>query len=316
MFKMDNLEYCINLDSDQSIFFKRQLEYIKAKTYDIKYPSLNAMTCVPVSSEAGEGAETITYDQYDSTGIVKFISDYSNELPRSDVKGKEFTISVRSLGGSYGWSLQEIRNAAFARKNLTTLRAAAARKSNDQMQNKIGFLADGSADWAGLYGLIYNPNVTKTNATNGTWLTGPNTPDEIIADINLCINKIDELTNGVEKANTVLISPLEYTYIQSTPRTAYYPETILDWVKRTHPGVTFMSINEMKAVTNPITGSGSVNVMVAYTRDPDYLQYELPVIYEQLPVQEKALAYMVPVHSRVAGVNIYYPLSVHVVVGI
>jgi hypothetical protein len=77
-----------------------------------------------------------------------------------------------------------------------------------------------------------------------------------------------------------------------------------------------MSINEMKSVTNPVTGSGTVNCMVAYARDPDHLQYELPVIYEQLPVQEKALAYMVPVHSRVAGVNIYYPLSVHVVAGI
>jgi len=32
-------------------------------------------------------------------------------------------------------------------------------------------------------------------------------------------------------------------------------------------------------------------------------------MFEQLPVQERGLEYVVPCHSRIGGVIIYYPLS-------
>jgi len=77
------------LDTNESIFFARQLEYIKGKTYDIKRPQLNALKLIPVSTETPEGASTITYRQYDTVGMAKVIANYSNDLPRADVKGKE-----------------------------------------------------------------------------------------------------------------------------------------------------------------------------------------------------------------------------------
>ena len=147
---MDVLGNITNLDADQTVFFRRQLEYIKPKTYDVKYPNLLATTVFPVDSSAGIGAETVTYEQFDSVGLMKFVSDYADDLPRSDVKGKQFSVIVQSLGGSYGWSIQEIRAAQFANRNLSSMRAMAARRSNDQMVNRIGWFADGSATWAGL----------------------------------------------------------------------------------------------------------------------------------------------------------------------
>jgi hypothetical protein len=58
-----------------------------------------AMQLFPVTNEAGIGAETITYEQYDSHGMVKFITDYADDLPKSDVKGKQFSIIIQSLAG-------------------------------------------------------------------------------------------------------------------------------------------------------------------------------------------------------------------------
>lgn len=52
-------------DANEALFFARQLEHIKARTFDVKYPGLNGLRVLPVSTEAGAGAETITYEQYD-----------------------------------------------------------------------------------------------------------------------------------------------------------------------------------------------------------------------------------------------------------
>jgi hypothetical protein len=40
------------------------------------------------------------------------------------------------------------------------------------------------------------------------------------------------------------------------------------------------------------------------------------VPFEQLPVQEKGLEYVVNCHSRIGGVLIYYPLSQYIMDGI
>lgn len=306
-----------NLDADQTIFFKGQLEVIKAKEYNVKYPNLLATTVFPVDNSAGPGAESIVYEQFDTTGVMKFIADYSDDLPRSDVKGKQFSVLVQSLGGSYGWSVQEVRAAALAGRDINGMRAMAARRSNDQMVNKIGWFADGTGDWAGLQGILYHPNTTKAAATNGAWISTA-TADEIIEDVNTAINAVPDLTNGVEAVDTMLLPQLEYSHIASTPRSATSDTTILEFLRRVHPGVSFERINELKSVTpNPRTGAGpAVNIALAYRRSPDHLTFELPVIYEQFPAQERNLAYIVPTHSRNAGFNVYYPLSVYQMDGI
>lgn len=306
-----------NLDADQTIFFKRQLEIIKPRTYDVKYPNLMATTVFPVDNTAGPGAETITYEQFDTVGVMKFISDYADDLPRADVKGKQFSIIVQSLGGSYGWSVQEVRAAAMANRNLNQMRAMAARRSNDQMVNRIGWFADGSADWAGLTGILYHPNTSKSAAVNGAWISGPATADEIIEDVNTAINSVPDLTNGVEVVDTLLLPNLEFSHIASMVRSATSDTTVLEFLRRVHPGVTFGQVNELKAVNpNPRTGGGATNIMLAYRRSPDHLTFEIPVVFEQFPAQERNLSYVVPTHSRNAGFNVYYPLSVNQIDGI
>ena len=68
-----------HMDANESIFFARQLEYVKAQTYDIKYPAMNALNLFPVDTSAGAGAKTITYRQYDSVGAAKVIANYAQD---------------------------------------------------------------------------------------------------------------------------------------------------------------------------------------------------------------------------------------------
>ena len=73
---------------DASVFFARELDHVKAQSYDVEYPELTALHLFPQSSEADPGAETITYYTYDKTGLAKIIDNYSTDLPRADVTGK------------------------------------------------------------------------------------------------------------------------------------------------------------------------------------------------------------------------------------
>ena len=90
-----------------SIFFARELDYIKTQTYDVEHPEMTALSIFPVTSEVPEGAETFTYYSYDKTGMAAIINNYATDLPRVDVKGEPSTGYVKSIGDSYGYSVQD-----------------------------------------------------------------------------------------------------------------------------------------------------------------------------------------------------------------
>lgn len=307
-----------NLDAAQTAFFTRELEHIKAKTYDIVYPAYKATKMIPVSSEAGPGAESITYRQFDRVGLMKIISDYADDLPRSDVKGVEFTTPVRSIGGSYGYSVQDIRSAEKAGRPLPARKAAAVRQAYEQKVNKIGWKGDGSTAYGGLYGLIYQPNVTVAAAPTGSWTGGVTTPDQIIADVTKSVEQIRDLTLGVEEPDTILLPNSQYTHIATTPRSANVDTTILEFLKKVFPGITFDWVNELKNV-NPKPSDGSAantNIMITYSRNPDKLTYEIPQGFEQFAPQTRNLEFVVPAHGRNGGVIVYYPLSIYITEGL
>ena len=94
---------------DASVFFARELDYIKSKSYDRIYPDFNALTKFPITHEIPEGAETMTYYSYEKVGMAKVISSYATDLPRADVDGKPSTAIIRSIGDSYGYSIRPVR---------------------------------------------------------------------------------------------------------------------------------------------------------------------------------------------------------------
>lgn len=305
--------HSVSLDANEAIFFARELEHVKAKAYDVKYPMLKAMTLIPVSTEAGPGAETITYEQYDQVGAAKIIASYADDLPRVDIKGKEITSKIRSIGEAYGYSLQEIRAAQMAGKPLTARKAEAARRANDQTVNKIAWYGD---DTHGLTGFIGHPNVpvavVANDGTGSSTKFVDKTPDQILRDMNNLCNGIITLTKGVENPDTLLMPLEQFTKISTTARSSTSDTTILEYFLKNSPSVrTVEWVNELKGV-----GAGGTDIMIAYSRSPDRITLEIPQPFEQLPVQERGLEFLVPCHSRCGGVILYYPLSASIAEGI
>lgn len=320
-----------NLDEAQGVFFSRELEYVKEKTYDVKRPNYGYARAFPINTQSGAGAQTITYQQYDSTGVMKIISAYANDLPRSDIKGKEFTVKVKTLAGSYGYNYDEVlasqqaslfsgtgpkKTAGF----LDMKRAESARRSYDQTVNEIAWFANPTdPKWEGLCGLLYFPNIpvmtASTKVAGGTgWQTA--TADEIVDDLNRLYNSVTDITNGVEQVNTIMVPPLQLGYAQ-TKRLPNTETTALKFFLDTHAGVAVEAFAELKNVSPlPSTGVGSGNIAIAYNRSPEALELNIPSPFKQLPVQEQGLEYLIPTHARIASMNVYYPLSIAFMEGI
>lgn len=303
-------------DADGAVFFQRQLELIKARSYDVRYSELKARELFPVSNEGGPGITSITYRTYDQVGAAKIINAYANDLPRADVAGQETSIPVRSVGTSYAYNIDEIASSQLTGAALDQRRANAARRAVEQKVNSVAFFGDAEH---GLPGLFSNPNIPTgavVNPGSGTeWVN--KTPDQILFDVNDLFSDIFETTKMVERGNTLLLPPSQWSYISSMPRSANSDTTILMYLVQNSPYLTSVTdiipVNECDSTLNPLLAS---DAMVAYDRNPDKLQLEIPVELEMLPVQQKNLELVVPGRSRLAGLNIYYPLSLAIATGI
>jgi hypothetical protein len=302
------------LDADETFFFARELEYVKKQSYDIQFPKLKALNgLLPITSEAGEGAQVITFTQYEPTGMARIISSYADDLPRADIRGKQFSTPVQSIGASYGYNMQEIRAARFANKPLEQRLANAARLANDQKANRLAWFGDDTYE---VQGFLYAPNVPAAPVPNDgvgpSTLWSTKTPDQILRDMNQLANGIVDLTKGVESPNTLILPIEQYTYISSTPRSANSDTTILEYFLMNNPFI------ETVDWVYELSGAGpmGVDIMVAYNNNPDKLTLEIPMPFTQYAPQERNLEFVIDCESRFGGVIIYYPLSISIGEGI
>lgn len=292
-------------DANESLFFARQLEYIKAQTYDVKRVALNALSLMPVSTEIPEGATTHTYRQYDTVGMAKIISNYANDLPRADVVGKEFTNPIRSIGNSYGYNMQEVRAALFTGVNLNGKKAMSATRAQSEKINQLAFAGD--ADH-GLPGLLNNTNVPEVTILNdGTGSSkafATKTPDKIVRDINSLINKVITQSKGIHRVTQVWMPVEQYALIATTQNSTASDTTILAFLQQVHPGVEFKQVVELDGA-----GASGADRMYAMENSRENWQLEIPMMIKQYPPQPTGLEMIVPVESRFAGVIIEYPLA-------
>jgi hypothetical protein len=302
------IEASQRLDTNEGVFFARQLEYIKSKTYDIKRVALNAFRLMPVSTDIPEGATTHTYRQYDSVGMAKVISNYATDLPRTDLIGKEFTSVIRSIGDSYGYNMQEIRSALYAGIPLNSMKATGAARAQQERMNVIAFNGDTEN---GLPGFISNANVPEvTLAADGTGSSKAFSTKVasggalVVRDVSALINKVETQSKGVHRATEVWMPIEQYTLLASTANSTASDVTILGFLRLTFENVTFRSVVELDGA-----GASGADRMYAMENNIDNWQLNIPMMVKSHPPQQQGLEFVIPMESRFAGVTIPYPLA-------
>ena len=306
---------------DASVFFARELDYVKSQSYDVEYPELTALSLFPMSSEVDPGAETVTYYSYDKVGLAKIISNYATDLPRADVKGKPTTAIIKSLGASYGYSIQEMRASAMAGKSLDTRKAESARYQIDYLNNKIAWNGD---EETGLRGVLSKdtdvPLYILANGAKGSTKWSEKTEDEILADINGMLKQMARTTKKVEKADTLGLPSEAYLELQGR-RIEGTDTTVLSYIQKNLKDIKeIVSCPELdpdSVDTNPYAKeTDGQGVMLLFKNDARKLTVENPLPFMQYPVQTQGLEMVVPCEARTAGVLIYYPMSLLIGIGV
>lgn len=312
MFKKDGFK-SLNLDAAGDIFFARQLEFVQAKIYEYQYPALKSFQLIPINYDVPAGAEYVTATQYQAVGRARIINSYADDLPESGLLGTQLTNPVQGIGTSYRYSHQEIRAAQMARLGLPLRLAEAARRANDQMVDNLAFFGNPAV---GMTGLLNNPNVpTQTVPADGTggnteWST--KSPDQILRDMNLIVNQVVVQSNEVEMPDTLLLPLEQYTLIASTPRSPNSDTTILNYFLMNNPFIRqVIPVPKLDGA-----GTNGADVMIAYEKNENKLEMQIPLPFTQYAPQERNLEFVIPCESRFGGVSIYYPLSLIIGEGI
>lgn len=286
---------------DAGLFLERQLEYIRPQVFEIQYADIKYPTVLPVTSEAGPGAQTFTYRVMDSTGEFKLIADAADDLPRADISQVEKSINIRSFGGSFGYTVQELRAAQMANVALEQRRAAAVRRAYEEKVEDVAFFGESSV---GLSGFLNNSTVDVVTAN--TWFSSA-TAQEMLELLNYGVTAIINGSKMKEQPDTILMAWEDYNKVSTTRNSDSSDVTVLEYFLRTNPFIRNVEpINQLDADNSVL----NTNRMVVYKRDPEKVQLHIPQPLELFPAQQRGLEFVVPAHARVGGVALYYPKSV------
>lgn len=288
---------------DAGLFLERQLEYIRPQVFETVYADIKYPTILPVTAEAGNGAQTFTYRIMDSTGEFKLIADAADDLPRADISQTEKSIVFRSFGGSFGYTVQELRAAQMANIALEQRRAAAVRRAYEEKVEEVAMFGEASASLPGFFN-----NATVDVLQANKWFTDSGTTSqEMLELLNHGVTAIVNSTQMKEQPDTILM-PYEDFRVISTQRNSDSSDvTVLEYFLRTNP---FIRNIEPVLQLDKDNSTLSTNRMVVYKRDPQKVQLHIPQPLELFPPQQRGLEFIVPAHARLGGVALYFPKSV------
>jgi hypothetical protein len=288
---------------EAGLFLERQLEYIRPQVFEVAYADIKYPTILPVTSEAGPGAQTFTYRVMDATGEFKLIADAADDLPRADISQVEKSINIRSFGGSFGYTVQELRAAQMANIALEQRRATAVRRAYEEKVEDVAMFGESSV---GLQGFFNNATVDVVAADK--WFTDSGTTAQEMLDLlNYGVTAIINGSNMKEQPDTILMAWEDYNTISTRRNSDSSDVTVMEYFLRTNPYIRNIEpINQLDADKSTL----SKNRMVFYKRDPQKVQLHIPQPLELFPPQQRGLEFIVPAHARVGGVALYYPKSV------
>jgi hypothetical protein len=288
-------------DAD-TIFLARQLDYVRSTTYDRQLPATNADALVPDDTSIPEWAEVVTQYAYDMVGMAKVISNYADDLPRADVRSVSRSVSVRTLGDSYGYNINELRASRAQGTGLDARKAAAAKRAMDIKIMSIKLNGDSMYN---LYGLFTHPNIpVQVLPTAGDWATL--TGDQILANLIAWVTGYQNQVKGTHAPTHLELAPKAYTAASTKFITAAGSMvTPMMWFRSNYPNITVESIWEL---TNAAS-SGTKDLGLLYERNAENISHMYVMPFSQLPPEARNLEIITDCVARSGGVNIFYPLA-------
>lgn len=297
-------------DAQQALGFVRPQFYnIEATIYEVKYPSFDYASLIPVVTEGNEWARGTLFRSTDSAGRAEFLSGKGFDMPYADVTTQQFTKGFELAGIGYEWSLEEISVAALEGRNLDDDKARAARRVAEQFLWGVAMVG-GEKGWTGLLNDPQVPAAAAAAGAGGGTEWSSKTSDEVIRDFNQGLLGIIATTQETEDADTVLLPTSRHLYLASTPRGGGTDMTLLEFLQKnnvyTQKTGSPLTIRGFRGLET--AGVGGSKRMVTYRRAPDVVRFHLPMPHKFLPpFQKGSMAWEIAGIMRTGGTEIRLP---------
>lgn len=307
-------------DATEAIaFLTSQLAYVESKIYEKGRQPMQYEQLVPISTEAGEYAQSVEYEIYDYSGRGKKTSGKGKDINRVDVAygRKSFPIHYGNIG--YDYTQEELRVSAFLRRPLSERRAAVAMEAYKRHMNTVALSGETESGLTGLYNNASVPTANVPNGAGASPLWANKTPAEILKDVNAAILAVWNATQYNTLPTTIVLPPTQFNLIATTALSSTYPnKTILEWLREKNLATVQYGrqIEFVPGYGLTGAGAGATDRMVVYTKDPEKLVMHTPLPLRFLAPQLIGLAVEVPGEYKYSGVEIRYPKSAYYADGI
>lgn len=290
-------------------FAVKQTAHIEPAIYKIQYPDLDYASMLTVDNSANSFAKTVTYYSMDGTGRAEWVTGNGKDVPMVSTSMQEHETQVFTAGIGYDFGYEEVNQARMLGINLSSDKAAYARRSYEQLCYDVALLGDATK---GFDGLLNSPVITQRVA-NPTG-TGNNTvfesksADEVLRDLNADLILTHTDTRTVEMADSIILPTSTLLELSST-RIPDTNTTILKYFRENnaYTGKSGRPLNIATSRELEDIGAGGTKRMMSYRNAADVVKLHLPMELQFLPMQREGFRFVSHGMFRLGGTDVRLP---------
>lgn len=281
----------------------QDLNAIDRRVYEPNASELKARSIFSLKTDIPAGAKTYSYDVLTRSGVAKILAPGANDVPLVDADLTEETVKIYSIAAAFNISVQEVREAQMAGRQLDVTKADIVRKAIAEKENQIAFSGDSKYGIKGLtdaVGIQVYAAPQNEAGTSTQWKD--KTGKEIVADIRKAKNMINKL-NG-HTADTLLLTPdsseeLEKTFNEFTQ------QSVLEYIRSQNWFQRIETVNDLKG-----KGLAGSNCFVVLDSSPNVVELGIPLDITRHPQEYAFPNTKVPFEERTTGLIIRYPMAI------
>ncbi len=296
-------------DASEGLWRAEQVKYVMSQVYEFEYPRFRHRELFPVDFAGNEGAGSVSYETMDKFGSFKIISGAAQDLPDIDIYMQEKNFPVKLLGGRYRITNEDFRKARLTGKNVSTMKANAAREAHLDAENKIVWFG---SEKHNIKGILNNAQTIEVviPADGGTskkdWADKIEKPQLILRDLSLIASASAVITNEVEQPDTMIIASRAWRVIKDLAYGTNADKTVLNYFQSANPNITsVVALPELNGA-----GSDGSDLVLCYRRSADRLVLSIPMEFQPSTTYIENLSEVIPNEAKTAGIILIRPLSV------
>lgn len=300
-----------HFDANELPFIERELNQLRVKAFEVKFPDSKARRFVPLATDIAPSAMTFSFKVYTPVGAAKIINPKASDIPRLELGARQVTCRVAPIGIAFAFTIPELREAARVGAPLQTIKPRLARDTIERGIDELlcfGDLGNTSGQESlPLLGLSNNSDVeTGGIETFGYWVDGGDSGVTMLAEMNNVCTEVSTRSKGTYSCTTLLMPLSRYNAAKDKLLdSSGSSDSVLATFLKNNPGVEVYPWEKLETA-----GATSAPRMIAYAKNAEVLEGVIPQEFEMMPPERRGFELINDCWATCGGVKIYQPTAV------